>query len=208
MNTGGGAKIGSNTKLYPKNPGKIITNNPDLTKRATVEKRFLHPDHSKDEPDHNITPKVLRSTPIMSTHRKISTRSVNDDGESDPDAVPSPPAPEAETTQKSDIVDTDEYVTEYYMEEITVTVPPEDDDPDDDPGSKGKDGGNQKGNKGPKVSQKNNGKIYYHMQYVAIPVAIILFCLVAYCLYTVEFPDRKVKFYRVRDHDPILDGPL
>ncbi|XP_022106264.1 FK506-binding protein 2-like [Acanthaster planci] len=48
--------------------------------------------------------------------------------------------------------------------------------------------------------------LLYKLQFLAIPVAVILFILVAYCIYTVEYPDRKIKFYRVSDHES--DGGL
>jgi hypothetical protein len=212
MVTGIGVKFGSNTKHPNKPVDKQSTLDPNgkLTKQQAPGKiRILNPDENLDD---NITPKVLMSPPVLSTNRKISTRSV--EGESRGDTfILQPSANSTQTsvtfpTQKSDDTD-DEYVTEYYMEEITVTVSPEDDD--------GKDGGKGTGSKvkpsrekatGPRVSKKDNGFIYYHMQYIAVPVAIVLLLLVVYCLYTVEFPDRKVKFYRVRDHDPVLDGPL
>ncbi|XP_072041782.1 uncharacterized protein [Amphiura filiformis] len=209
MLTGDGVNIGSNTK-YPNKPAdKLTTLNPDgkLTKQAAAEIRILNPDN-------NITPKVLKSPPVMSTHRKISTRAAVE-GEGRGDTFNPPPSDAGPTqkvtvsTQKIDTADdtTDEFVTEYYMEEVTETISPEVEDIDDtkDSVSKGKPA---KGKLGPKVRRKDNGFIYYHLQYIAIPVAIILLLLVVYCLYTVEFPDRKVKFYRVRDHDPVLDGPL
>ncbi|XP_071804242.1 uncharacterized protein [Asterias amurensis] len=52
-----------------------------------------------------------------------------------------------------------------------------------------------------KPSPYDPSDLLYKLQFLAIPVAVILFLLVAYCIYTIEYPDRKIKFYRVRDHD-------
>ncbi|XP_038051584.1 FK506-binding protein 2-like [Patiria miniata] len=57
-----------------------------------------------------------------------------------------------------------------------------------------------------KPSPYDPSSLLFKLQFLAIPVAVILFLLVAYCIYSIEYPDRKIKFYRVGDHE--TDGGM
>eukprot|EP00057_Strongylocentrotus_purpuratus_P007974 XP_011662448.1 PREDICTED: FK506-binding protein 2-like [Strongylocentrotus purpuratus] len=43
---------------------------------------------------------------------------------------------------------------------------------------------------------------WWYVQFLAIPVLIILLIVDAYYLYKIYFPHGRVKFYKVRDHEP------
>ncbi|XP_071480344.1 FK506-binding protein 3-like [Diadema antillarum] len=54
----------------------------------------------------------------------------------------------------------------------------------------------------PRAIPHHSRPFWWYLQFLAIPVLIILLVVDAYYLYKIYFPHGRVKFYKVRDHEP------
>ncbi|XP_054775640.2 peptidyl-prolyl cis-trans isomerase FKBP10-like [Lytechinus pictus] len=67
---------------------------------------------------------------------------------------------------------------------------------------KGDGGGSRDRNDHVRRRPHRGRSFWWYVQFLAIPVLIILLIVDAYYLYKIYFPHGRVKFYKVRDHEP------